>query len=231
MTMNYILEHFLLVVLLIAVVFTVVWISLYRKRLHIGIIAVVIISVLHVLYGVFCVKAFAFLESGAETGSFSKMSIFGAVFFMPVAYFFGAKLTKRKQSDVFDIFTICTVFTLACSRVNCLVSGCCSGIPFFGMNYCWPTREIEIVYYFLFIILLAPRILKGKTNGEVYPLYMLSYGALRFLLEFVRVSSSLSLLHLTHLWAAIALILGLSIYLEQLARQKRSNETKIKRRQ
>ena len=224
--MEFITDHFLLFVLVVAAVFTLLWLSRFRDRLKMGWPVTAFVTVLHVLYGVFCVKAFAFLESGAASDGFSKMSIFGATFFMPVGYFLGAKLTKRKASDVFDVFIIPMVFTLACSRVNCLVSGCCSGIPFFGMSFHWPTREIEIIYYLLFIAILAPRILKKKTKGEVYPLYMLSYGVLRFLLEFVRVSSSPSLLHLTHLWAAVALTLGLAIWLEQRARQRRGIDRK-----
>ena len=224
--MKFITDHFLLFVLVVAAVFTLLWLSLFRNRLKMGWPVTALVTIMHVLFGVFCVKGFAFLESGAESGSFSKMSIFGATFFMPVGYYLGAKLTKRKPADVFDIFTICMVFTLACSRVNCMKAGCCGGISFFGTAFCWPTREIEIIYYLFFIIILAPRILRKKTHGEVYSLYMLTYGALRFLLEFVRVSSSLSLLHLTHLWAAISLTLGLAIWLEQRARQQRGIDRK-----
>ena len=219
-------DHFLLFILLIAAIGTFLWLLRFRGRLRMNILTTVIVTVLHVLYGVFCVKAFAFLESGAEPSSFSNLSIFGAVFFMPVGYFLGAKLMRRKGADVFDIFTICMVFTLACSRVNCLHAGCCGGIHFFGTAFNWPTRELEILFYLAFILCSAPRVLKQKTNGEVYPLYMLFYGALRFLMEFVRVSDSPSLLHLTHLWAAVALTLGLAIWLEQRVRQKRSIKRK-----
>lgn len=215
-------NHFLIFILIVAAVFTFLWLGRNRARLKMGRLAALILTVLHVLFGVFCVKAFAFLESGASSDGFSQMSIFGATFFMPVGYYVGARLTKRKTADVFDIFTICMVFTLACSRVNCLVSGCCGGIPFFGTSWCWPTREIEIAYYLLYIIALAPRIRKKKTHGEVYPLYMISYGALRFLLEFVRVSSAASVLHLTHLWAVISIAIGLFFCLWQKAHPPRT---------
>ena len=125
---EWITRHFLLICLLAALGFTFIWLTKFRKRLSMSSLATLIISVIHIIIGVFCVKAFAFLEAGAEAGGFSKMSIFGATFFMPVGYFLGAKLTKRRIADVFDIFTICMVFTLACSRVNCLKAGCCGGI-------------------------------------------------------------------------------------------------------
>ena len=47
------------------------------------------------------------------------MSIFGAVFFMPVGYYLGAKLFRRPLADVFDIFAVPMIFTLFCSRINC----------------------------------------------------------------------------------------------------------------
>ena len=219
---EWITRYFLPICLLAAFGFTFVWLTKFKKRLCISTPVTLLVSVVHIIVGVFCVKAFAFLESGAAPGGFSQMSIFGATFFMPVGYYVGARLTKRKAADVFDIFTVCMVFTLACSRVNCLVSGCCSGIPFFGTSFCWPTREIEILFYLAFIAWQAPRVLKGKTNGEVYPQYMFLYGLLRFLLEFVRVSNASSLLHLTHLWAAVALTLGLAIWLELRARARRN---------
>lgn len=226
--MGFIEEHFLLCLLSLAAIATFFWLLQFRERLRIGFAAALVVSLIHVAFGVFCVKAFAFLESGADPEGFSSFSIFGAVFFMPLGYFLGAKLTKRKPADVFDIFAICMLFTLACSRVNCLHNGCCAGISFFGTAWHWPTREIEIAYYLLFILLLAPHILKNQTSGEVYPLYMISYGALRFLLEFVRMSSSNYLLHLSHLWAVISLLVGLTIFFEQRvrARKKQRNPKK-----
>lgn len=228
--MQFIKEHFLLFILVISFIFTFLWLNHFRKRLRMRWYAALIASLLHVAYGVFCVKAFAFLESGAASDGFSKMSIFGATFFMPAAYYLASRLTKRKLSDIFDICAICTVFTLGASRINCLHAGCCGGIPFFGTSWCWPTREIEILYYLAFILILAPFILKDKTKGEVYPLYMLTYGALRFLLEFVRVSDSTQLFHLTHLWAALSIAVGLTVLLMQREKRKREKRQGKKKR-
>lgn len=57
--------------------------------------ALLIISVLSIVYGLTTVKFFAFLESaGAEKSA--NMSIFGAVFFMPIALFVGALIFRRR---------------------------------------------------------------------------------------------------------------------------------------
>ena len=180
-----------------------------RRQLQMKWYAVIAFSVLHTVCGVLSVKAFAFLE----TGDAGNMSLFGGVFFMPVLYFISAKVSKRNIKAVFDIFTICMIFTVMCARINCIVSGCCAGLVIPGTHYHFPTRELEILYYIVMLILLIPRVKKSKNPGSIYPLYMASYGAFRFIDEFFRTSSTGMLFHLSHVWAAIAFAAGLSIYM------------------
>ena len=180
--------------------------------------AVIAFSVLHTVCGVLSVKAFAFLE----TGDAGNMSLFGGVFFMPVLYFISAKVSKRNIKAVFDIFTICMIFTVMCARINCIVSGCCAGLVIPGTHFHFPTRELEIFYYIVMLILLIPRVKKSKNPGSIYPLYMASYGAFRFVVEFFRYQEySLGIFHLSHLWAAVSFAIGLSIYVELQTKGKK----------
>lgn len=187
----------------------------FRQLLKLSLPAVCLVSVLHTLMGVLCVKVFAVLET-FDLSKAGNMSLFGGVFFMPVLYYAGARLSKRKITDVFDVFTPCMVFTVLCARINCVLTGCCKGmrIPGFG-DFRWPTRELEIIFY---LILLAYFHKKDKQKmfqqGMYYPIYMAAYGAFRFLTEGFRESDSGSLIHISHFWAAIAFGLGFSIYSE-----------------
>lgn len=207
-------EHTLIVLLTIGTLFDVFWLYKMRARLWMKWYAIIVVSVLHTVIGVGSVKAFAFLESG----DIGNMSLFGGIFFMPVAYYLGARLTRRDKKDVFDVLTVCMIFTLMCARVNCIISGCCSGLVIPGTHFHFPTRELEILYYIVMLILLTPRVAKTKNPGSIYPLYMASYGAFRFIDEFFRTSSTGMLFHLSHVWAAIAFAAGLSIYIEINAR-------------
>ena len=90
-----------------------------------------------------------------DMGAMGNMSLFGAVFFMPLVYWAFAKLSGRSAADVFDVFTVCLVFTLMCARLNCIFSGCCLGahIPIEGPTHLrFPTREMELLFY---VILLS----------------------------------------------------------------------------
>lgn len=196
-------------------VFTAVWLVLLRKRLDMPWYAAIPLAILSTVYGVLTAKVFAFLESGFNTDSLGNMSLFGGVFFMPLAYWLGAKLSKRSYREVFDVFTPCMIFTVMCARINCIVSGCCIGLPIPGMNGVrFPTREAEILFYIILLICLCPRVLKGKYRGQAYPIYMISYGAFRFVEEFFRSADTSSVFHRAHIWALITLIIGISIYAE-----------------
>lgn len=205
----------LILLLSAGAVFTAVWLILLRKRLDMPWYAAIPLAILSTVYGVLTAKVFAFLESGFNTDSFGNMRLFGVVFFMPLAYWLGAKLSKRSYREVFDVFTPCMIFTVMCARINCIVSGCCIGLPIPGMNGVrFPTREAEILFYIILLICLCPRVLKGKYRGQAYPIYMISYGAFRFVEEFFRSADTSSVFHSAHIWALIALIIGISIYAE-----------------
>ena len=208
-------EHgFLLIMLCIGTAFTFGWIGQCRDELHMNLPACGLISVLHTVFGVLCVTVFAVLET-MNLDNFGNLSIYGGVFFMPIYYFAIAKIFKADVSKTFDIFTICVMFTLMCARVNCLHAGCCKGLIIPGTEGMrWPTREAEIIFYIIMLIWLGRKVKSGNTIGEIYPLYMFSYGIFRFIDEFFRESDSGGLIHISHIWSIVAFCLGLSVYVE-----------------
>lgn len=205
--------------------FNVYWLHRCRERLHLRWLSVLLLSVLHTVLGVLSVKVFALFE----TGNFSNMSLFGGVFFMPLFYWGVAKLAKQKTADVFDVFTICLVFTLMCARLNCIVSGCCLGahIPIEGLTHLrFPTRELELIFYVILLLRLWRKVLSGSARGMIYPIYMISYGIFRFVTETLRVSSRTdSILHISHLWALLSLGIGMSIYGELQKKREKDRRT------
>ena len=218
-------ENRLLLLLGLAAVVTFLWLLRFRSRLRMKWYAALCMGALYVVYGVFCVKAFAVLEGIPISNG--AMSMFGVVFFMPLGFWLGAKLTKQSIAEVSDILTPCMIFSLLCARVNCLLAGCCMGRMIPGLEpWRFPTRELEMVFYIVFLAIIAPRILRGKTYGQVYPLFMFSYGVVRFVLEFFRVSSTDHLFHLSHVWALIAFSLGLGLYAEIKRRHAYHDERK-----
>lgn len=215
-------DHALILLLGCGTLFNVYWLHRCRERLHLRWLSVLLLSVLHTVLGVLSVKVFALFE----TGDFSNMSLFGGVFFMPLFYWGVAKLAKQKAADVFDVFTICLVFTLMCARLNCIVSGCCLGahIPIEGLTHLrFPTRELELLFYVLLLSRLWRKVVTGSARGMIYPIYMISYGIFRFVTETLRFSDRTdSILHVSHLWALLSLGIGISIYGELQKKEKKT---------
>ena len=215
-------DHALILLLVCGTLFNVYWLHRCRERLHLRWLSVLLLSVLHTVLGVLSVKVFALFE----TGNFSNMSLFGGVFFMPLFYWGVAKLAKQKTADVFDVFTICLVFTLMCARLNCIISGCCLGahIPIEGLTHLrFPTRELELLFYVLLLSRLWRKVVTGSARGMIYPIYMISYGIFRFVTETLRFSDRTdSILHVSHLWALLSLGIGISIYGELRKKEKKT---------
>lgn len=216
--------HSLWLLLGFGTIFTFLWLLSFKESLHICVWAVALIAVLHTIAGVFCVKVFAVMEA-ADLGAAGNMSLFGGIFFMPLFYLAGARMAKRKFSQVCDIFTVCMIFTVMCARINCIIAGCCQGRVITGSTLRWPTREAEIIFYIVILWILGKKVKKKKTGGEIYPLYMLSYGIFRFITEFFRDQGNLSgLFHISHFWALIAMALGFSIFIELQSKNKGRGE-------
>ena len=81
------------------------------------------------------------------------------------------------------------------------------------------------MFYLILLAVLCPRIWKERLQGRAYPVYMMCYGAFRFIIEFFREADSAGLFHRAHLWAMITLLLGASIYAEM-----KTTKTKPRRR-
>ena len=208
-------EISLIILLSVGAAFSLAWLIFMREQLNMKWYVAIPLAILHTLCGVLSVKIFAFLETGFNSESLGNMSLFGGVFMMPLTYMLGAKISKRNMSEVWDIFTPCMLVTVMFARVGCIIGGCCKGIPIPGLGGVRvPTREAEVIFYIVLLILLCPRIVRKQTGGRAYPVYMMAYGVFRFVTEFLRESDNTTIFHRAHIWSLITLILGVCIYVE-----------------
>ena len=206
--LDWLYDQKLYILVLMGTMFGWFWLLENKKRLNINSLWAFILSVINSLVGLFFVKFFAFME-GAPGG----ISLFGGVFFMPVLYVVGAKLSKRSISDVCDVFAFNTIFTIMCARFNCLMGGCCVGRMIPGSeNLRWPTRVPELIFYIILMIVLGRKMKDKRMRGKIYPLYWICYGVFRFIFEFAREKDPQTLFHLSHLWAVLSVLIGLVFY-------------------
>ncbi len=222
-------DNSLIILLTAGTLFNFFWLCAFKDRIRITWITAIPLAILHTLLGVVCVKVFAVAEAFGDPASIGGMSLYGGVFMMPIAYYLGSKVFKRDPKAVFDTFTFCMIFTLMCARINCIVSGCCYGnpMPFFTTRTVrWPTREMEIIFYVILFICLSRKYIRKQSDGEIYPIYMVTYGIFRFFNEWLRHSDTQSAFHKAHIWSVLAILIGVSILLEFKAGKTTKKETK-----
>lgn len=210
----------LVALLAIATLFVFLWLLYGRKSFRLPWWGALIGAVLHTVIGVESVMVFAALENLIADGD-GVMSLYGGIFFMPLFYFVFAKITKNKIRDCFDLFTPCLIATLLFARLNCLISGCCIGKQIAGTGIRYPTRSIELLGNAVFLGVALSFFCKGRMKGLLYPLYMVEYGILRFVLEWFRDSPSGSPLHLAHLWSLASVFFGLLFLIPAHIKAKR----------
>lgn len=196
------------------------WMCKFKERLNLRWLEIYLVPLGHVVIGWTCMWLMALLEVGFDLEKAAAIRLFGAYFSLPLVYYAWARLTKRDVSTVMDLASISLVCGAISGRLHCLTTGCCKGI--LAGSFRWPIRELELGFYFLFILIFAGRIVKRKTYGQMYPVLLILYGILRFLCEFVReeYTTRLGALHLAHLWSLLAIVAGTVWYLLLLKKRK-----------
>ena len=167
----------------------------------------------------YLIENFSFvLENGV---GFQGFSLFGAVFILPVACLFIARVFQKDVRAVQSSVIASSLLMLGFYRFDCLVSGCCGGISVGGRTV--PTQIIEAVFCFALAAAFIALDLSHKTRaGQTYALFFLLYGAMRFVLEFFRVRTELfGAFSLSHLWALVSAAVG-CFYLIYRRRERRA---------
>lgn len=201
-------RHQLILFALLIYIALCFWISIFQKKLKLSWVEIYLIPLGHVVIGWTCMWLLALVEVGFDMERAANMRLYGAIFALPPLYYAWAKWRKKDISRVMDMSSICVIFGAISGRLNCFTTGCCQGV--FNGSFRWPLREAELAFYGLFILIFAPKIAKGKTRGQVYPIYMMAYGTLRFISEFVReeFTTQVGALHLAHIWSIISILAG-----------------------
>lgn len=222
--LDFIKNHwFLWIMLSIATVLVFVWLFVFnRKKLQIKLPETIIITVIFAFFGVFSVVLFGFAESGFNPKRLGSISLFGGIFFMPIAFYLYSLIRKKNVKLVFDVFTPIVVIALTLSRINCLHAGCCYGIEVGSSGIRVPTREIELFFQAIFLIFVIPLILNNKYRGHIYPTYMIGYGVTRFITEWFRDTETTMPLHFGHIWSLVAIVIGAAFIAFMLLKNKKA---------
>lgn len=171
------------------------------------------------IFSVFSVAAallFASFE-GLITGkgwSFGAISTYGIYFLCAPALMLLARALKEDVRNWLDVYALYAMPSLFLLRCNCLLAGCCGGRAIPGTELHWPTREAEMVFYVVMLLVLLRKEKQGAAPGTGFPLLMAAYGTFRFVEEWFRAGTGNSLVHLAHGWSILSIVIGLGFYYE-----------------
>lgn len=134
----------------------------------------------------YIVENYQEVRAGENVG----MSFFGTVFIVPVIMPLIGKMMGVPIRKTLDICIPGGIAVLGCIRVNCFITGCCSGILVYGFGtwFPLPVQLFESIGDFWILV----RILRWEelhsVEGRIYPVFLVFYGILRFILEWIRIT-------------------------------------------
>lgn len=180
---------------------------------------------LYAVLSVISVLVFASVEELIKSGEFQigAVSTYGLYLIAP---FIMMAVFRKDRADRFDELAVYAMPSLFLQRIRCLIAGCCYGTHMFGGDLRWPVREAELIFYAVMLVVLIRGARSGRmARGSLFPLLMVCYGSLRFILEFFRANNGAGLFHLPHIWSMLTIVAGLSVLLE-IKRRSASLERK-----
>ncbi len=197
-------------VMLIAVIGMLCFMLYRRCRFGISFLKTVIIFVLVAVIGVLGTYVLFFLE----TGRWGGMSFFGAVFVIPLVMLVLSSIFRQSLGTLTDFVAPCGLLMFAVLKLDCAITGCCYGRILWHKDNLepvfFPSPIVEMITTLLLIGALLWAEHKGKTQGALYPISLIFYGALRFVLNFFRAPENPFFLGMQkgNIWSLLAMILG-----------------------
>lgn len=192
-----------------------VYIMIRCRQAHIAPVKTIAFTILCLIGGFLSgklVAAFTAWDTFIQNGLFSVgQSIIGPVFCDILLVPLVGRPFGLKREFVHDLCGPSLAILIAFQRIGCFFEGCCGGIitTIGEFSFQWPAQLIESVGDFVIFGILLDFEKSGKYKGRLYPLFLIYYGILRFLVEFVRIPQKV-ILSLSHWqwWAIAAIVIG-----------------------
>ena len=155
-----------------------------RRKYSLSVAQACLYTLLLLITGIAGAKLLFFFEDGMS--SFSGMSFFGAVYLVLLAMPLIGLMFKLKPMDSLDACAPCVAAIVGFQRFGCWCAGCCGGIPIGNNGSVWPTQLMEGFGDMAILCLILYMEKKEAHKGKGYPAFLISYGIMRFAIEFVR---------------------------------------------
>ena len=157
------------------------------------------------------------------TCAMTLWSLSGVVGYLAVYALFIPNTLKGDIGKVLVIAPACITIAHAIGRIGCFLEGCCHGIettewygmyfPSDGKTYI-PTQLYEAIFLFALTAVLVVLAYK-KSYRYNFVIYVLAYGAFRFLIEFIRGDERggfIGIFSPSQIWSIVLIALAVPLY-------------------
>lgn len=165
---------------------------------------ILLLACVSIMLGLISAMLFQFIFDkikGDSTNPLFSMTFFGGLVGGVITFIIGYKLYIKKHypnsnflNDVVIVAPACITVAHGFGRIGCFLAGCCYGkhtdsiwgvkFPHLTHNV-YPTQLYEAIFLLILASILFLLAHKYK-NKYTFPIYLISYGIFRFLIEFIR---------------------------------------------
>ncbi len=182
-----------------------------RKKYEIHILKSAIIGAIIVFEGILG----AYLLGYFESGNFGPISYYGSVFLVPIAMIGVSKAFKLPYNRFMDYCAPSVALAAAIGKIYCASCGCCAGIVLYvndlNESVVFPSQIVEMTCAFIIVAILLVLEQKNAYNGNRYGLFLIIYGAVRFILNWFRDTNApiFNILPIGCLWSIVSITAGI----------------------
>lgn len=182
---------------------------LLRKKQfpHVAVWKMILLTLWLTIVGVAGTLILAYIEMG----KFGGTSFYGAVLLVPI-FIVPAVLMRISYKDILNLSAPAECAMLVVMRFECLKAGCCFGRYLPKLGFQFPNQIAEMVVSITIMIVLI-RMHKKDRQVQLYPWYMILYGACRSVLQCFRYGGLEPWflgLSQGHLWSLVSITVGIA---------------------
>ena len=139
------------------------------------------------------VYVLAYIEN--QFSNWGANNIVRAFVWFPLIALIPNLFLKIDKKDLCDFIAPCCALVQAISHIGCIFAGCCQGYPMTDGLYnpvsqmtVFPSQLVEcgVALAIFFLCIWMAKHFGDSVNGKIFPLFLVSFGATRFVLEFFR---------------------------------------------
>ena len=198
-----------------------------RRQYGLSVWKSVALPLLMIALAIVCSAPTAFIDNaitiGGERLYYMNLDSFGAILLFPLLCPLLGRLFSISGRSCLNLWAKAIALEEAFIRIGCWCAGCCGGreLTVGGLSFTLPVRQIESAGCMLILAFLLYREKKEGEEADLYPLFLLLYCPLRFVLEFFRKYSMLPIgLDIFQIWCLIGIAAGVVLLVRKQRRRR-----------